>query len=213
MFSSETDNENKLPVGSVPLITPQNMMEYSMFMKGYLRRFGKAHLALTENKPTREEIASNGNGSVSSTNRGIQSAYDELLKSWEKRNDIAVSVLLDSCKKCPSAMLVIKAIDSDIAKVIWDALMAKFNNMGTAIKQMVITKFNNMRIEEEESLKEFMERMVGYQLDLIGLGVIISQDVDMVARFKAAVLAEKRFESIGHIVSYQTHMHGTDWLG
>ncbi len=56
--------------------------------------------------------------------------------------------------------------------------------------------FNDLHFEPGESINSFVERMIQKQLVLEGLGKVLSEDVDMTERFKAAVIREKSMKEL-----------------
>jgi hypothetical protein len=200
-----TMDESIKTAGKIPELNTENFMVYEVLLVAWLKRFHSSDRALREDAPTFkvEDYAHtlDEDGEDTEETTVLREVHNESYRMWQKRNDIAYSSIVESCQHNPTAMLLILETQSTVAKILWDAIVKKFNLQHLAIKQRELARFNSLMIQEGENLTKFVDRLKQGKLNLKNLGYEIDDNVELLGRLKTGISRDKRYT---HIVSNLT---------
>ncbi len=118
------------------MLLETDMSTYCLFMEAHLMKFNESNLVLSMAKPEVVEetltalLTPTGLPTVPSRAYIAKVEADAVL--WTHRNFSAYSAIVESCRKSPSAILLIKKSKSLEARIIWQALRDRFESTGVS---------------------------------------------------------------------------------
>ena len=121
----------------------------------------RAHLALTEPRPELNEEEAAGLGAAAL--RRYQEKLQEEQDTWDERNDISVSALMESAKgpNCLEAKQIIKDLLSEgkLGKEITDALVERFDSHDPRVVNAMMRNWTHLDLIPGENATSYITRL------------------------------------------------------
>ena len=183
----------------VPQLKEHEITDWMAEFKGCLMRYKRAHLAIENARPERDEakireLAAGTNPEVAL--RRYLLDIKEQQEDWDERNDIAISNLIESTKDASNSearQIIFDNFKNNLsAKEICSALIARFDSVDPRVINAMIRRWTTLKIIPGERATSFITRLREVKENLRKKGKIYT-DGELVGRLLEGLQGESRY--------------------
>ena len=174
-------------------------MDWMAEFKGYLMRYKRAHLAIENVRPERNEAKIGELAAGTNPETALRRYLVDLKEQqedWDERNDIAISNLIESTKDANNSearQIIFDHFKNNLsAKEICSALITRFDSVDPRVINAMIRRWTTLKIIPGERATSFITRLREVKENLRKKGKIYT-DGELVGRLLEGLQGETRY--------------------
>jgi hypothetical protein len=181
---------------SFPFLEEDNFLGWLVIFRAHLRKQNRAHEVL--DKPVPKPPA-DANGNPIPMNQAQRTAFQNELKDYMEKDDIAFSDLMKACIRSPKAKVIAETGGFENAYPLLERLRSRFCKNDEISKATHLANYHSLRMNKTENGSEFLDKLAIAEVALKSAGEELS-DTAKLSKLIASTQGNKAYADLARSI-------------